>query len=466
MSGTATILGLAYESPVTEFPVRTGPGTTFAKAAFTISRGLSNLAVLDVQPDSQKTTSDYGRVYQWFNLQFPDGNTGWMRGHVVGLQGDFTQWGYGVVGKCVHAYTLVRDMTAVPAAATAGGVVTPPKPEKASGEQSTLAAAAKETATAKPEKAEESSDGGMSTLASAAKTSTAQPAKPGTPGDPAKGVKPSKPTAPAMVRCKMRAAANTRVGPSTVGFDRGFALPRDAEARLIEVVVENRAQKYRWFKIDYQGQVGWVREDLLTYSGDTEALGLPWDLYPAPLGEERNWVRGFNMPPNFDDSTWKHWGWDWGAPVGSALAAGPMGGTVVESFEAIKANPGSVSTLSKGMSLGDESVYSDPGWGFGYGHFMVVRYSNEQLPDSTKEELAKRGFPGGVCFVMYAHLHERKAEAGTELAPGQVFATCGNSGNSEASHLHLELRASKTANYQRWSAYQKGLMDPVVLFQR
>jgi hypothetical protein len=109
----ASVLGFAFESPVSSFPAREGPGTSFPKTAFMANKDTNNLTVLDVQPDSQGTKSDFGRVYQWFKLQFSDGQTGWMRGHVVGIQGDFSAYGYGVVKELTHAYTLVRDMTAV-----------------------------------------------------------------------------------------------------------------------------------------------------------------------------------------------------------------------------------------------------------------------------------------------------------------------------------------------------------------
>ena len=107
----ASVLGFIYDSPVTEFPVRTGPGTNYDRTPFKISKGTSDLKVMDVQSDSQGTLSNFGRVYQWFHLKFPDGQTGWMRGHVIGIQGDFTRYGYGNLPEMKYAYLLVRDMT-------------------------------------------------------------------------------------------------------------------------------------------------------------------------------------------------------------------------------------------------------------------------------------------------------------------------------------------------------------------
>lgn len=107
----ATVQGLNYDSPVTEFPVRSGPGTTFDALAFKAQKGTANLPVLDVQRDANNTPNDNDKtqVYQWFKLQFADGQTGWMRGHVLTIQGDFSAWGYGVINTPTYAYLLKRD---------------------------------------------------------------------------------------------------------------------------------------------------------------------------------------------------------------------------------------------------------------------------------------------------------------------------------------------------------------------
>jgi murein DD-endopeptidase MepM/ murein hydrolase activator NlpD len=47
-----------------------------------------------------------------------------------------------------------------------------------------------------------------------------------------------------------------------------------------------------------------------------------------------------------------------------------------------------------------------------------------------------------------------------------TIGLCGNSGNSEATHLHLEIRASKSEQFTGWAALRQGLMTPGVLFKR
>lgn len=261
-------------------------------------------------------------------------------------------------------------------------------------------------------------------------------------------------------------AANTRSGPS-IKFDRtGIMLERRGRYPIQQVKRESGGQNYRWFQVGVQGQAQWVREDLVSYEGDTAGLGLPADLYPAPMKEAYWWVRGWNIAPDRDPGLPDHDGWDLGAKTGEPLYAGPHGGLVVKSFQCAKCTADRPNTLSQGFSLGDARIFSDPGWGFGYGNYIIVRYTNDALPQSTRDLLTSKNFGGGAIFVMYAHLEKRMAEAGQNLAPGQQFATCGNTGNSEATHLHLEIRASKAPNFSAWASIRSGVMDPVALFKR
>jgi murein DD-endopeptidase MepM/ murein hydrolase activator NlpD len=260
--------------------------------------------------------------------------------------------------------------------------------------------------------------------------------------------------------------ANLRDQPTTSGSTVIATIPRMERAPLLEVRREEQGQKYRWFRVDYQGKQGWVREDLVSYEGPTDALGLPSDLYPAPMGDNRWWVRGYNMRPNIDTGTWEHNGWDFGAQEGEPIYAGPKGGTVVRVYDCPKCGASGASVTSVGIQVGDPAVFHDEGWGWGYGHFVTVRYTHDQLPASTQQVLAERGFGGGSIFVVYAHLQKRAVQAGDTLTPGQLIGSCGNSGNSEAPHLHLEVRASRTADWTSWSKIADGIVDPVVLFSR
>jgi hypothetical protein len=422
---------------VTRFIVRTGPGTNFAAAPFRVSEGTANLTVLDVQPDAQNTQSNFGRTYQWFHLRLPDGRTGWVRDHVVGIQGDYSAYGYGFVPAMVHAYTLARDLSTIPVPA--------PGP----------VAAAEPTAPPEPVTPE------PAPVDPAPSPPTAEVPSEPTPTTP----EPTAPLGPAKAIINVT-VAHVRQGPSTVGFDRIFTIPRREQVPILEVQTEERAQRYRWFRVNYQNQEGWMREDLCYYEGDTSAFGLPNDLYPAPMKEARLWVRGYNVEPNIDRNIVEHIGWDFGAEEGEPVFCGPHGGTVAVSFECQRCTPSQPNGLSQGIGLGDPSILFDEAWGYGYGNYIIVGYTFDVLPASTRAAMDARGYNNGALFVMYSHLQQRLVQTGQRLNDGQQIGTCGNTGNSSGPHLHLEVRASRSPEFARWSHLRDGLMNPGVLFSR
>ncbi len=433
---TQTLMAFVRGRPevpsVVEIYVRAGPSRLYD----TLRRlpvGAANLPVLDVRPDEQNEALS-GKVYQWFLLELPGGGSGWARDDLLEIVGDGTRFGYGVLPTRTFAFALRR---AAPPPVTTPAVA-PPAP-----------------------------------IAPAPPSSVAVPPAPGPlamppapPAEPAAPPPMATPSSAPTVVVKTQSQAPTRTGPGITFPRTGVFLPRHARLPLLAVQRESGGQNYRWFKVRADGQEVWVREDLVTYDGDTDPLGLAADLYPAPMRENYWWVRGYNMPPAKDPSLPDHDGWDLGAAQGEPILAGPNGGLVVRSFHCANCTPERPSTLMHGFSLGDPRIFTDPQWGYGYGHFVIVRYSHDQLPASTRALLAARGFPGGTIFVMYAHLAERRVQDGQTLAPGQVIGTCGNTGNSEAPHLHLEVRASRSPEFSHWYTVRDGLMDPVVLFKR
>lgn len=467
---SAVILGFAYDSPVTEFPVRTGPGTTFPKAAFTISKGTANLVILDVQPDSQGTQSDFGRVYDWFNLQFANGTSGWMRGHVVGITGDCSSWGFGILASPTHAYTLARQAIVIPVTETAGlqgGTTKDASTTQNTGLQS---GAVKPTTTSGATKPVDNSGSifGGGEVSNAVNTAT-KPTEPAvtTGSGSSEGLVQgtTKPTTPPKATIKTMNAANTRLGPG-LSYARGTPVPRNQQVDLIEVQLEPGGQNYRWFKFAYLGQQAWIREDLVTWDGDTESLGFQWDTYPAPMGDNRWWVRGWNFGNDYNPVLPKHDGWDLGAQVGEPVYSGPAGGYVMKVHKCTKCTAAQPSSVSQGFSLGDAAIWNDPAWGWGYGNFVILRYLNEQLPESTRAELTKRGFDGGHIYVIYAHLNEMLVTEGQTVPASTIFASCGNTGNSEGPHVHLEVRASTNPNVTSWGSLKDNRMNPIVLFKR
>jgi hypothetical protein len=444
---TATVLGLIYESPIIHFIARTGPGTNFDTAEFKVEKGTSGLTVLDVQPDDEETKSDFGRNYQWFHLQLPDGRTVWLRDHVVGIEGDFGMFGYGFVAPLQHAYLLARDES-----------ITLKKPEPVTELETPVSTEAPvETPTPVEEEPDET------------KRATREVRK------VSKSAQTMRPSGPPMVTVRVKNVAHTREGSSTVGYDRVFTIPRGESVPILDIAREERGQHYRWFKVEYQGRQAWIREDLVAWGGDTEALGLPYDLYPSPMRGEEWWVRGYNYHPYQNLSTWEHWGWDFGAMAGTPIYTGPNGGRVVQVLDCAKCTPHRPSTVLNDIPLGATFVYGDEGWGFGYGNFVVIAYDFEHLPASTQGWMDANGYTStnadgeteGTLFVLYAHLQSRAVQQGRDVVGDALIGTCGNTGNSEAPHLHLEVRAAASSYYPGWAELgTDDLVNPIVLFNR
>jgi hypothetical protein len=472
----AYIRGLPETPSVTVINIRTGPNKNYP-ILIKAPVGMSNLPVIDVKSDEQGENFQ-GKVYTWLKIQFPDGQSGWGRDDLLDLFGDGTAFGYGQVPVQTFAFPLRRQVISGVVIQTAP-VLTPPAVTPATpaapaapvpSTPSTPAAPAPQTVTAAQMTTVSVTTAptpGTTPIAPVGVTVTAPTPSPAPVPAP---VTPTAPTTPATgaptAIIKTQGGANTRTGPGT-NFDRtGIVLERHSRYPILAVQQEQTGQKYRWFKLDAKGKQLWIREDLVTYEGDTTALGLPTDLYPAPMKEKYWWVRGFNLAPNQDTSLVDHDGWDLGAAAGEPLYAGPNGGLVVKSFQCAKCTADRPSTLTQGYSLGDPSIFNDPGWGNGYGNYVIVRYTSDQLPKSTRDLLATKGFPGGAIFVMYAHMQTRMVEAGAVLTGGQQIGTCGNTGNSEAPHLHLEVRASKSPNFNEWYNIRSGIMDAVGLYKR
>lgn len=93
-------------SSINTVNVRNGPGTNFG-VVFEADTGLNNLLVQSVESDSQGARFG-SKVYQWFELAFPDDTIGWVRDDLIDITGDGTQFGYGVVTGKAFALELTR----------------------------------------------------------------------------------------------------------------------------------------------------------------------------------------------------------------------------------------------------------------------------------------------------------------------------------------------------------------------
>ncbi|MGF1504040.1 MAG: SH3 domain-containing protein [Anaerolineae bacterium] len=362
---------------------RSGPGPNHG-VIFQMERGTSRIYVIDVADDES------GADHRWFNLAFPNGQTGWMRDDVIAIQGDCTPVGYEHLDEPVLASRAPRLSSEPVAVEPVAGTA----PD--SGCEGTV----------------------ISTI-------------------------------PAKVRSGPNVTYNivTTVEPNTV-------LPID----------DSRAQDdggdFIWLLVTTQeGQTGWIRSDLMRYQGDCADFGVVAasdDLYPSPM-RRYFFTQGYGGING-------HRGWDL-ALEDEAILSGPMGGRVVRAHPCSRCTPDKPAWRHHGIPYGDQNALRDPGWGWGYGNHVIVRYLHDRLPPSTRQKLAELGLAGHHLYVVYAHLKEMYPSVGDELTAETELGTCGDTGWSSGPHLHLEVRAGPNPD-SMGSWLSLALLDPAVLFNR
>jgi hypothetical protein len=119
----ATIRGLPHNSSVTEINTRSGPSTSY-DVPFRAVVGAEGLEIVDVKPDDNNAAFQ-GKVYQWFQLIFPNGRHAWVRDDLLAISGDGSAYGYGLVQTPTFAFTLTRTQAVAPAPAPAPAAPVP-----------------------------------------------------------------------------------------------------------------------------------------------------------------------------------------------------------------------------------------------------------------------------------------------------------------------------------------------------
>lgn len=459
MSFIAYIRGIPHIPSVTHVNVRSGPGTQNAKV-IEIPVGTANLPILNVQPDSAGNQLN-GKQYQWFQLQLSGSQTGWIRDDLIEISGNGTAFGYGNYPNRVFAFAVTRQQVApqptVPSSAASEVVSgTPATAQPAQPATTTTTTTTGFVPAQKDNATQQSFLQPTGTTAVQPAAPVAQPVAPQPAAAPAATAMSGSPT----VVCMSKRGGALRSGPGSNNGKLGV-MPYKETAPLLQVAdAQDNIPIFKWYKVHYQGQEAWIREDLVRPAGDVSKVGLPNDLYPSPAPDSW-WVRDFDENGMYIA---KHAGWDHGGNVGAPLIAGPKGGVVTRVEFCQLCGPQGLSVVDKGIQIGTPQVFT-PGWNYGYGHFIVVRYDNNLLPASTQQLLASKGLSGAHMFVMYAHLSKMLVKVGDQVGPGQQIADLGNSGQSTGPHLHLEVRAGANPNAP-WPSIKSNLMTPGVLFYR
>jgi hypothetical protein len=415
----ATVIGIPDIPSIVEVNVRIAPGTN-QRLIFKVPLNVQ-APVVAVAPDLEAKGLN-NKVYQWLKLNFPDGRIGWVRDDLITIEGDGTRFGYGVILQPLLAFALTRDLNAptTPTVPTPQPPVNPPP---------------------------------------------STPTPPPVTSQPPHIPPVTSSTANATVTARVQGGVNVRSAPSIKANPPLGRLKFGDRLKVLGVSPDQEfPNNLRWINVEYQTRSGWIREDVVRLEGDYSSfqLGNP-DAYPPPM-LNCQWQRDFNIDPRYYDVV--HHGWDFSARVGEPILAGPKVGTVIRTFRCTRCTPSAPSSVDQGLGLGNPSVLNDPAWGNGYGNYVIVRYLNEHLPESTKAALAKRSLPGAHLYAMYAHLSSIDCAQGQTLVGGIRLGACGNTGNSSGPHLHLEVRASFSPDETSWSGMFKNLVSPALLFLR
>jgi murein DD-endopeptidase MepM/ murein hydrolase activator NlpD len=107
------------------------------------------------------------------------------------------------------------------------------------------------------------------------------------------------------------------------------------------------------------------------------------------------------------------------------------------------------------------AAFNDPVWNYGFGHLVVVRYSWKDISVTGREAMRQAGCEGWNAYVFYAHLHQIFVSRGQSVRDGVQIGTMGDTGNSTAPHLHLEIRCSRDTN----GATNYRRIDPLRMFR-
>jgi murein DD-endopeptidase MepM/ murein hydrolase activator NlpD len=120
---------------------------------------------------------------------------------------------------------------------------------------------------------------------------------------------------------------------------------------------------------------------------------------------------------------------------------------------------------SQGISDHSPTALRQEAWGFGFGNFVVVRYSWQSLPDAIQAEMAHRQLANGFAYVILAHLQsiDNAINVGTAVADGAPLGLSGNTGNSTGPHLHLEVRISLNGNAVSTGRFPS--VNPRIMYQ-
>ncbi|MCC7451207.1 MAG: peptidoglycan DD-metalloendopeptidase family protein [Anaerolineae bacterium] len=455
MAYTVYIRGIPENKLIKAVNVRSAPGISNSTVLFqTPIDATATCTEVKADPVGDRFQ---GQVYKWFHLTFSDGRTGWVRDDLLDLQGDCSPFGYGSYDARTFAFTAgaalatkktaTVTVTQVPATASqpAATTVTIMQPD-AAGQPVATTVTITQTMTA---------------------VTTDQPATPAVTVTVSQ--QPTVPDCDAAVR--RDTSANVRAMPSVTSAKVDNLKP-GTTFRVLGVEQGQDGQPFRWMKLTTPaGATGYIREDLLTFSGDCSAWGIATaDAQPAATSTTiqpvqpatapssgLNTQNKFPCPINVGYGIFQeyngmrfgspHKGCDLSFPAkeGTPIIASGTG-VVTRAMTCTRCTPDKPNFRSQGLADWDTNAINDPAWGYGYGNHVIVRYAWADLPANMRNVLTGLNLANGYAYVIYAHLSRIDVTENAVVSAKTPIGLLGNTGNSTGAHLHLEVRLSLLAN--------------------
>jgi hypothetical protein len=259
---------------------------------------------------------------------------------------------------------------------------------------------------------------------------------------------------------------NIRLGPG-LGYEPPITRAQGGVTFRILGASEADDNDLRWYAVQLGSRSGWIRSDLVQVS--QECLGYsfisPEDLIPAqpplPMPENR-----FPLPLNtritYGFFAGRHPGFDMAANTGTPLYS-PTTGVCIRRLICTRCTEARPNRQPNHL-LQCPDTWNDPGWGYGFGTFIIMRFDYIRLPRPLREEMDRLNLKGGFAYILYAHLSRVDVQLGQQTRAGIPLGLTGNTGCSTGPHLHFEVRVGRDSEVDNTWAQQRAV-HPRLMFE-
>ncbi len=239
---------------------------------------------------------------------------------------------------------------------------------------------------------------------------------------------------------------SVRAQPTTNSARLGMA--EQGQEFTVQEITPPQSDGFTWTQVDFNGQTGFIRSDLVVLRGNCSNFTNDARL-PRPVAGRI--TQGFRPAHNPT-----HNGVDFGTGGPQELRS-PLPAFVDRAHPCTRCTEAQPNIFTNDPAQ-MRQIFSDAGWGFGYGNHIILRHNFSDVPRSMQEQIIRLGGnEDSFIFVLYAHLSQMFIQAGQTIGTNTVIGITGNTGFSTAEHLHLEVAFGR-----QWGRAQK--IHPATLF--